>query len=165
MKPEIAPGRTLFAALALACLAALPQTASAAANTVLEKYSFALGTTGMAGHSPGAELRSADRFFGGGTARCRIKLLEESSAATLADRPMLLFLDVDRKIADGEIVFALLVFRIEIRGYDVNGSLVFSRDLSGFRFGDSASGRWYERLAGLPTRLTQLTLTFFGNYE
>jgi hypothetical protein len=139
--------------------------AAAAEATVLEKYSFTLGSTGMAGHSPGAEVRFTDRFFGQGTARSRIVLLEESSSSDLTNRPMLLFLDVDRQVKQDEVVFALLVFRVEIRGYDANGSVVYSRDLPGFRFGDSASGRWYERMAGLPTDLAQLAITFFGNYE
>ncbi len=138
---------------------------AAADSTLLEQYSFQLGTASATSQSAGAELRFTDRYFGGGTARCRIALIEESSSSNLQSRPMMLFLQVARNVAEGEIVFALLVFLVEIRGYNGGGHLVYTRDLSGFTFRDSAPGRWYERLAGLPTDLNRIEIAFYGNYE
>ncbi len=77
----------------------------------------------------------------------------------------MLFLRVVRDTTETEIVFALLVFRVEIRAHDGGGNLVYTRDLPGFTFRDSAPGRWHERLAGLPTDLSQIEITFYGNYE
>lgn len=139
--------------------------AAAAQEPVLENYSIQLGTTTNPSLSAGADVVLRDRFFGGGTARSRIRLVEQSSSSTIDNRPMLLTLDVNRTVRPGEIVFALLVFRVEIRGHGSDGSLVFTRDLPGFTFGDSASGEWYERIPDLPTRLVRLTVTFTGNYE
>ena len=76
-----------------------------------------------------------------------------------------LSLKVWRKVAKGEITFALLVFRIEIRGYDYTGTLIYSQDLDGFTFGDSKSGSWSEELKNLPVNIQQIKVTFFGNYE
>jgi len=139
--------------------------ATAGANAqVLERYSFQLGTANAANQSTGGELRFTDRFFGGGTARSRITLLEESSSSSAFNRPMMLFLEVSREVRPDEIVLGLLVTRVEMRGYNSSGQLVWSRDLPGFRIGDSSAGRWYERAGGLPTGLAQLTVTFYGNY-
>ena len=143
----------------------LAGTLLATETTVLERYSFQLGTRSLPGHSQGVELRVNDRFFGNGTARSRLALIEQSSSSNLTNRPMMLQLHVERDVRQDEVVFALLVFRVEIRGYDSQGALAYTKDLPGFTFGDSASGRWYERLAGLPTDLSQLVVTFFGNYE
>jgi hypothetical protein len=132
---------------------------------VLERYTFHLGWGNNTSSSPGAELRFTDRFFGSGTARSRLTLVEQSSTSDRFHRPMMLFLHVDREVSQDEVVFALLVFRVEIHGYDAQGALVYRQDLPGFTFGDSAPGRWYESLAGVPTGLSQLVVTFFGNYE
>jgi hypothetical protein len=131
---------------------------------VLERYSFQLGTTNAVNQSPGGELRFTDRFFGNGTAQSRIILLEESSSSMVMNRPMMLSLQVRRVVKEGEIVLALLVSRVEIRGYDSSGQLIWLRDMAGFRIGDSSSGRWHERVGGLPTGLAQITVTFYGNY-
>jgi len=141
--------------------------AGAAAQTrpVVESYSFQLGTPSSNNASAGAELRFTDRFFGNGTARASIRLLEQSSSSTLTERPLLLMLDVKRTVKPGEIVFALLVSGVEIRGHDSAGSVVFSHDLPAFSFGDSASGKWQERIPNLPTNLATLSVKFYGNYE
>lgn len=139
--------------------------AAAQDRPVLENYSFQLGKPGSVEASTGAELHFKDRFIGNGTASGSIKLLEQSSSSTLAQRPLLLMLEVKRTVKPGEIVFALLVFGVEIRGYDSNDAVVFSRDLPEFSFGDSASGEWYERIPDLPTNLARLAITFYGNYE
>ncbi|MGJ5815237.1 hypothetical protein [Paludibaculum fermentans] len=158
----------VLAALAAAFILC-PQGASAAENTVLERYTFAMaqagGQTGAKDQSSGGEVRFRDRFFGNGTATSRLTLLEESSSSDRTNRPLLLTLNVDRQVEEGEIVFALLVFRVEVVGRDLDGNVVFQREFPGFRFGDSASGHWYERMGGLPTNLAQLTVTYFGNYE
>jgi hypothetical protein len=134
-------------------------------RTVLESYSFLLGIPGSPNASAGAELHFKDRFVGNGTAQSSVRLLEQSSSSTLTNRPLLLMLDVKRTVRPGEFVFALLVFGVEIRGYDSNGAIIFSRDLPSFTFGDSASGEWYERIPDLPTNLARLSVTFYGNYE
>jgi hypothetical protein len=58
----------------------------------------------------------------------------------------------------------LLVFRIEVRGYDFLGKSVFSQDLDGFSFGDSTSGWWWKGLK-IPADVQLLHVTFVGNYE
>lgn len=68
-------------------------------------------------------------------------------------------------VAEGEVTFALLVFRIEIRGYDYSDTIIYSRDLDGFTFGDSKSGTWTKHLKVLPTSIKYITITFIGNYE
>ena len=158
--------RIPFALAALAAAFTLcPQDAAAAENTGLERYTFSIAQSGMKDQSSGGEVRFRDRFFGNGTATSRLTLLEESSSSDRTNRPMILSLNVDRKVEEGEIVFALLVFRVEVVGRDLDGNIVFQREFPGFRFGDSASGNWYERMGGLPTNLAQLTVTYFGNYE
>lgn len=139
--------------------------AAAQNRPVVESYSFQLGTPSSNTVSTGAELHFTDRFLGNGTAQSVIRLLEQSSSSTLTERPLLLMLDVKRTVKPGEIVFALLVSGVEIRGHDSSGAQIFSRDLPAFSFGDSASGKWHERVPNLPTNLARLTVTFYGNYE
>jgi len=153
---------TLWKALTLCALAG---AAFAQDRTVLESYSFQLGTPSSPTVSAGAEVRFKDRFFGNGTAQSSIKLLEQSSSSTLENRPLLLMMEVKRTVQPDEMVFALLVFGVEIRGWDAAGTEIVSRDLPGFTFGDSASGTWYERIGALPTNLAKLSITFYGNYE
>ena len=73
-------------------------------------------------------------------------------------------LKVWRRVASGEIVFALLVSRVEIRGYDQSGKGVYSHDLPDFSFGDSASGNWVRRLR-VPKDVHRWEITYVGNYE
>jgi hypothetical protein len=155
----------MFAGLLTLAVGAFAITAVAQDRTVLENYSFQLGTPTSNNASAGAELHFKDRFFGNGTARSSIRLLEQSSSSTLTQRPLLLMVEVKRTVQPGEIVFALLTFGVEIRGYDASGAVIFSRDLPGFTFGDSASGQWHESISGLPTNLARLAVTFYGNYE
>jgi hypothetical protein len=138
---------------------------SAAEPQILERYNFHFGATADPGRSSGAELRFHDRYLGNGTADAHITLTAQSSSSTLFNRPLLLSLKVQRQVQPDEVVFALLMFKVEIRGFDSQGTQIFSRDLPGFTFGDSASGLWYERIPNLPTALAQLTVTFHGNYE
>lgn len=151
--------------LKLLILSAVLVSAAAQDRPVLENYSFQLGNPSSPGASTGAELRFSDRFFGNGTARSSIRLLEQSSSSTLADRPLLLMLGVKRDVKPGEVVFALLVAGVQIRGYDSTGAEIFSQDLPAFAFGDSASGEWHERIPNLPTNIARLSVTFYGNYE
>jgi len=139
--------------------------AAAQDRPVLESYSFQLGTPSTPSGSTGMEVRAQDRFFGNGTAQSSIRLLEQSSNSSRTDRPLLLMLEVKRMVRPGEVVFALLCNGVEIRGLDASGAVIFSRDLAGFTFGDSSSGEWYERIPDLPTNLTRLSVTFYGNYE
>jgi hypothetical protein len=155
----------MFARLLTLAAGLFAMTAAAQNRPVLENYSFQLGTPSSINASAGAELHFKDRFFGNGTAHSSIRLLEQSSSSTLTQRPLLLMLDVKRSVKPGEIVFALLAAGVEIRGYDASGAVIFSRDLPGFTFGDSASGEWHERIASLPTNLARLAVTFYGNYE
>jgi hypothetical protein len=45
-----------------------------------------------------------------------------------------------RDVPEGGIAFALLGFRIEVHGYDADGSPVCSKGLDGSTFRDSQSG-------------------------
>lgn len=74
-------------------------------------------------------------------------------------------IQVWRIVWPGTTVFALLVFRVEIRGVDAQGETVYSRDLDGFTFGDSSSGNWSTNLQDLPAGICRVTITFIGNYE
>jgi hypothetical protein len=150
--------------LVIACVISVAG-AAAQSRPVVESYSFQLGTPSSNTVSTGAELRFTDRYMGNGTAQASIRLLEQSSSSTPENRPLLLMLDVKREVKQGEIVFALLVSGVEIRGFDSAGAVIYSRDLPAFSFGDSASGKWHERLAPLPTNIARLSVTFYGNYE
>ena len=68
-------------------------------------------------------------------------------------------------VRPGEIVFALLCFGIEVRGFDAAGTEVYSKDLDGFTFGDSKGGRATRVLRDLPLSISKLEVTFLGNYE
>ncbi len=109
-----------------------------AKEPVLESYLLSHGGTPGA-RSDGIAARLSDEYFGNGTAKARIRLKIKGGSANL-------FLRVHREVGPDEITPALLVFRVEIRGYDPAGSLLYSRDLDGFTFGDSKSGEWSEHL-------------------
>jgi hypothetical protein len=121
-------------------------------ETVAEHYSLTIGTS-----STGTDLQLFDKRFGDGTARARIKVVGQGESTRLSMR-------VSRNVSPGQIVFALLVFKVEVRGYDAAGALLFSEDFEGFTFGDSASGKWAEALT-LPAEVVRIDATFFGNYE
>jgi len=128
-----------------------------AQEPVLENYSITHGGDPETTPS-GVKATLFDKFFGGGAAKARV-------AFNTKDNSSRLFLRVWRKVRSGEITFALLVFRIEVRGYDALDGLVYSRDLDGFTFGDSSSGQWSQKLHDLPANIQQIRITFIGNYE
>jgi len=126
-------------------------------ETTLDEYSVSHGGTSEANPS-GFSAKLLDKYFGNGTAKASVTFKMRDDSGTLS-------LKVWRKVAKGEITFALLVFRVEIRGYDYSDTLVYSQDFGGFTFGDSKSGSWSEELKNLPVNIQQITVTFFGNYE
>jgi hypothetical protein len=124
---------------------------------ILENYSMTHG--GNQGGTPsGVKAIVFDQSFGGGTAKALIVFNTKENFSRLALR-------VWRKVEPGETTFALLVFRVEVRGYDPGSGLLYSRDLEGFSFGDSSSGNWLRKLRDLPANLGQIKITFVGNYE
>jgi hypothetical protein len=147
----------LFASFVIAAgLQALHPRPARAQEPVLESYSISHG--GSQALPSGVDAIISDRFFGNGTARARIQLDENDESSRLS-------MTVWRRVRQGEIVFALLVFRVEVRGLDASGMLVYSRDLMGFTFGDSSGDLWSRRLRDLPPGLAEIRVTFFGNYE
>lgn len=126
-------------------------------ETTLEEYSVSHGGTSETNPS-GFSAKLLDKYFGNGTAKASITFKMRDDSGTLS-------LKVWRKVAKGEITFALLVFRIEISGYDYSDILVYSQNFDGFTFGDSKSGNWSEELQNLPVNIQHITVTFFGNYE
>lgn len=123
---------------------------------ILETYIIAQG--GNHGSTGGMQAVLEDDAFGVGTAKSRLSLQADDESGTLNLR-------VWRKVRRGQIVFALLVFRVEIRGYNDQDELLYTTDLPGFTFGDSASGYWYKRLKDLPGGIRYLEVNFVGNYE
>jgi hypothetical protein len=124
---------------------------------VLESYLISHG--GIPGARPdGLDVKLTDKYFGNGTARSRLRLKTKADFGSLS-------LNVSREVGPGEITFALLVFRVEVRGYDAAGSLIYSQDLEGFTFGDSKSGEWQKELTDIPLSIQQLKVVFIGNYE
>ncbi len=128
-----------------------------AEEATLEEYSVSHRGTSET-DPPGFSAKLSDKYFGNGTAKAAIIFKMRDNSGTLS-------LKVWRKVARGEITFALLVFRVEIFGYDYSDTLVYSRELDGFTFGDSNSGNWSKQLKDLPVNIRQITITFFGNYE
>jgi hypothetical protein len=125
-----------------------------AQETVLERYAFEPGE-----NAGGVRLELFDRQLGaGGSAKSRIRFSGSDGAATLNLR-------VSRRVAPGELVFALLVFKVEVRGYDASGATIYSRDLDGFTFGDAQSGKWTQTLTGIPAAVTRVEVIYYGNYE
>ena len=138
--------------LALFVMALVPGQVSAE-DPVLERYSF-----GVKQGATGSEIRVVDKHLGEGTAKSRIEVSNEGNSKRLS-------LHVWREVKPDEIVFALLVFGIQIRGYDKSGAVTFSEDLPGFTFGDSESGDWGETVGPIPENTVQLKIIFYGNYE
>ena len=151
MKSGIA---TLLMAAGL-CLLAPSDAVGQEVEPVLDSYTV---THGGSGGAAGLTAVLFDESLGNGTATTRIVFRPAGGRSQL-------LLRVARHVRPGEVTFALLVFRIEIRGDDAGGESVYSRDLDGFTFGDSRSGHWFQRLDDLPADIAQLTVTFVGNYE
>lgn len=153
-----APSLVRVAQFVLALLlAAVASVATAADEAVLEHYSIKVGADDAAG----IRVVLLDPQFGqGGSAQSRLVFTGPDGATAPS-----LFLRVWRNVPDGQITFALLVFRVEIRGFDAGGSLVYSRRLAGFTFGDSASGEWRRTIADLPAEIQRIVVVFVGNYE
>jgi hypothetical protein len=122
---------------------------------VLEKY--VIGHGGDQTQPNGLYAFIRDNLFGNGTAQAHVVLDNETDFNSL-------HLRVWRRVEEGQIVFALLVFRVEIRAYDVQDNLVYSQELAGFTFGDSRSGNW-RRSFRIPRDASLIRVTFFGNYE
>ncbi len=133
-----------------------PQILSAQ-EPILENYSIGYGS-GEETTNPGINATLFDKFFGRGTAKAFLKFTTNNNSGNLT-------LKVWRNVRKGEIAFALLVFRIEIHGYDSQTNVVYSRDLKGFTFGDSKSGNWSKKLHNLPANIQQIKISFIGNYE
>ena len=131
-----------------------------AQEPVLERYVFQVGS----GDGAGTEATLHDRFFGHGTAQSRLVFTGPEALGDPEGTGSLL-LRVWRRVEPGEITFALLVFRVEVRGFAADGTTVYRRNLRGFTFGDSASGQWRRLLDDLPPSLVRLAVTFIGNYE
>ena len=146
--------------LALVILLAAGVTNAQEANgqePVLEIYTLSHGGTPSA-RPDGLTVKLSDNYFGNGTARAQLRLKTKGDFGSL-------FLNVYREVVPGEVAFALLVFRVEVRGYDSAGSVIYSRDLDGFSFRDSRSGEWQELLEDIPVSIKQLKVVFIGNYE
>jgi hypothetical protein len=144
--------------LLLAFVAILLNTREAhGQEPVLESYLISHG--GTSGARPdGVDVKLTDKYFGNGTARSRLRLKTKADSGSLS-------LNVAREVGPGEITFALLVFRVEVRGYDSAGSLIYSQDLPGFTFGDSQPGEWQKELNDIPVSIQQIRVVFIGNYE
>jgi len=128
----------------------------ASAQAVLESYVISHGGNQDI-NSSGVVASLSDEFFGNGTAQAHITFRTKRNSSNL-------LLGVSRYVPPKTITFALLVFRIEVRGYDAAGELIYSHDLKGFAFGDSSSGNWSTNLENLQANTRQIRITFFGNY-
>jgi hypothetical protein len=123
---------------------------------VLEAYTISQGGS-LSLSFDGFDSRLTDQVFGGGTAKSIIQFNTERDHSNL-------FLQVYRVVPNGTITFALIVTRVEVRAFNSQGALIYSQDVGGFLFGDSASGNWSQSLFDLPANVTQVKVTFFGNY-
>jgi hypothetical protein len=151
---------TFLASILLSVSAVTPSFAQDPVDPVLERY-----TLGVGQNSDGVVATEFDKYFGGGTARAVVTYFDRSPRLDPAAKSGVLVLNVSRFVRPGEIVFALLCFGIEVRGFDVNGGEVYSKDLDGFTFGDSKGGRATRVLRDLPLTISTLEVTFRGNYE
>jgi len=131
-------------------------TVAQAQEAVLEHYVLASGGSPVADNG-GFSGFIEDQRFGNGTAQASVYLDSVPGAR-------LLHLRVWRHVPAGSIVFALLVFKVEVRGFDAQGAQVYSRDLADFSFGDSSPGNWARRL-DLPREATRIEVRYLGNYE
>lgn len=130
---------------------------ASANESTIESYTIGHGTL-WSGRTDGIDAIITDRFFGNGTARASIsyKVREDSGTITLR---------VWRNVKPGEIVFALLVFRVEVRGMNASDEVVYTQDPQGFTFGDSKPGNWKRVLTNVPPEAIKIRVTFIGNYE
>jgi hypothetical protein len=126
-------------------------------DPVIEDYVVAHGGS-LGSPSSGVDAVLFDEFFGNGDAKALVKLQTRKDSRQLTLR-------VWRQIRRGEFSFALLVFRIEIRGFDALDEPIYARELGGFTFGDSSSGNWLRTLKDLPEDIRRIEITFIGNYE
>ena len=122
-------------------------------GTVLETYILDVGNSPI-----GVKASLLDGSFGGGDAESSVNYSAKGNSGRLK-------LKVQRTVPPGNISFALLVFGIEVRGYDADGDLILKESLEPFSFGDSASGNWSKTLRNIPVALSRLEVRFFGNYE
>ena len=144
-------------------VAFLAITASAFAQddpAVLEHY-----TLGVGQNSDGVATALRDKYFGGGDAHSSLAFLDTTRRQDPTAETGVLLLNVARFVPPGTISFALLCFGIEVRGFDEAGTVVYSKDLDGFTFNDSQSGRFTRVLRQIPLSVSRLEVTFFGNYE
>jgi hypothetical protein len=127
---------------------------------VLDKYIFGVGQ-----NSDSIAAALHDRFLGNGTALVGLFWMDSERRANADESSSTLAIVVSRTVKPGQIVFALLCDRVELRGFDADGNQVYSKDLEGFVFGDSAGGRYKKTLRDLPLIISRLEITFLGNYE
>jgi hypothetical protein len=128
---------------------------------VLERYSLFVGQD-----SDGVNVDVADNYFGAADTRARIRFRDSTPRhRNLGGISGRLSIDISRVVPPETIVFALLCNRVEIRGFDSGGTLVLSRDLPAFTFGDSQSGHYVQTVRAIPLAVGRLDITFFGNYE
>jgi hypothetical protein len=151
---------TLLASIALSVSTVTQIVAQVPTDPILETYSLGVGQ-----NSDGVAVAEYDKYFGGGTARAVVSYFDRSARLDPAATSGVLVLHVSRFVRPGEIVFALLCFGIEVRGFDAAGTEVYSKDLDGFTFGDSKGGRATRILRDLPLTISKLEVTFLGNYE
>jgi hypothetical protein len=129
-------------------------------RTILERYSLGAGQ-----NSDGVASAFRDKYFGGGDAHATLAYLDTARRQDPSDETGVLLLNVARRVPPGTVSFALLCFGVEVRGRDSSGTVVYSKDLPGFTFGDSQSGRFTRALRQIPLSVSQLEVAFFGNYE
>jgi hypothetical protein len=129
-------------------------------RTILERYTFGVGENA---DGVGSALR--DKYFGGGSAHANLAFFDTTRRQDPAGETGVLLLHVARRVPPDTITFALLCFGVEVRGFDSAGTVVYSKDLPGFTFGDSQSGRFTRALRQIPLGVARLEVTFFGNYE
>lgn len=146
------------ALLLLTLAAAL--SAQAQDEAVLEKY-----TLGVGQNSDGLAVALTDKYFGNGTARATLSFFDTDRSNDPTEDAGHLVLFVSRFVPRDTITFALLCFGIEVRGYDAEGTKVYSKDLRGFTFGDSKSGQYSKSVRDIPLSVARLEVTFLGNYE
>jgi hypothetical protein len=127
---------------------------------VLEQYNFEMGTSGA------VELSFLDQNIHNGSAQFRLELRKCQNEHDLR-------IEVFRHANPGQILFALLLERIEITFYNSSNTpirtIVLDESLGNqglFIIGDSNDGyfRAQRTLKGL-TAARRVTISLFGNYE
>lgn len=147
----------ILLAVVLSPPGAAAQISEPVVEPVLEEYGLSYGGN-SGGSSPGVYATLFDESFGNGDAKAFLIFGSGAKASSLQ-------LKVWRQLKPETTSFALLVFRVEVRGYDSEGSVVFSKDLRHFSFGDSQSGSWSKSFGRLPPSAVQIKVRFVGNYE